>query len=235
MRKQHGFTLVELLVVIGIISILIAMLLPALNKARAQAQAVSCASNVRQIGLAMRMYANENHDWLPPICDNYLAPTVYWTTLLKPFMQLTNPSLQIGQEFMRCPSRDAATINYSYGLNYYAVSGYENLNYDQSYSRRCSKLTKLSNGMYLLSDALGNYPWSLWPAGIDWPLADDVNKDGNPDSATVGQAGSYMYPYNGLFFPHPGGTANFLLSDGSVSRYSIKYWSLNEQNLWGKP
>jgi prepilin-type N-terminal cleavage/methylation domain-containing protein len=60
MRRQDAFTLVELLVVIGIISLLIAMLLPALNKARQQAKLVQCASNLRQLGMGVQMYAT---DW----------------------------------------------------------------------------------------------------------------------------------------------------------------------------
>src|SRR2546430_5190122 len=62
---RHGFTLVELLVVIGIIALLIAMLLPALNKARSAAKAASCLSTIRQLGTAYVMYTNQHRRSIP--------------------------------------------------------------------------------------------------------------------------------------------------------------------------
>src|SRR5438045_9682184 len=65
MRKKNGFTLVELLVVIGIIALLISILLPALGRARAQANSVWCQSNMRQMGTAIFMYAQAHNGRLP--------------------------------------------------------------------------------------------------------------------------------------------------------------------------
>ncbi len=78
-RRQAGFTLVELLVVAGIISVLCSLLLPVLGKALASARGLKCANQLKQIGLLIGMYGNDFSDWLPPAKDAALEYGNIWS------------------------------------------------------------------------------------------------------------------------------------------------------------
>ena len=72
--RKAAFTLIELLVVISIIAILAALLLPALSKAKAKAQAISCENNIKQVMLGVHLYALDNHEYIPEA--NWNSPWV---------------------------------------------------------------------------------------------------------------------------------------------------------------
>src|SRR4051794_20709927 len=83
MAREHGFTLVELLVVIGIIAVLIGILMPALGKARKSANAVACMSNLRQLNIGMISYADANKGFTMPFDE---TPGNYWHHRLAPYV-----------------------------------------------------------------------------------------------------------------------------------------------------
>jgi prepilin-type N-terminal cleavage/methylation domain-containing protein len=111
--RDGGFTLVELLIVVGIIALLISILLPALSKARQQANSTKCRAQLRDIGQQMMLYAQLSKGWLfPPDLGSNLPEGQRWPIfVLEPYKW--NPKL------MLCPTDENPGDQHSYVLNNY--------------------------------------------------------------------------------------------------------------------
>ncbi|HUU15825.1 MAG TPA: type II secretion system protein, partial [Sedimentisphaerales bacterium] len=85
MRRRKGFTLIELLVVIAIIALLMAILMPALQRVKHQANAVTCQSNLRQWGLYFSFYTEENNGYFHEGWNSSGERDASWMTVLRPY------------------------------------------------------------------------------------------------------------------------------------------------------
>jgi prepilin-type N-terminal cleavage/methylation domain-containing protein len=116
-RGRKAFTLVELLIVIGIIVVLLSILMPAFSAARSQSVAVRCMNNLRQLGFGLLQYAADNRGNFP---ENVTTPEPeYWYTLVSSYL----PPVPVGASTASiyvCPADDTASL--SYAMNLWASS-----------------------------------------------------------------------------------------------------------------
>lgn len=106
---RRGFTLIEVLIVVAIISLLAAVLLPVFAQARERARQTSCVSNARQLSLGILMYAQDYDETLPPVAyEDAAGDDEQWMELIEPYLK--------SEQIFLCPS-DAKSQRISYGLS----------------------------------------------------------------------------------------------------------------------
>jgi len=195
---SKAFTLIELLVVIAIIAILAAILFPVFSQAKAAAKQSACLSNLKQIGLASALYANDFEDCFPAILPNQ-QPINGGQTLGRPWDTMLSPYIK-NDELFHCPSDPAIWPNYgqdawwdgaywskhkkrSYGIigNIYTTQG-----------GLTAQDTNTGVGVGLLSDTAYGRSMTVFdePAGTVAYLENWVNFDGNQDSWLGVRSGS---------------------------------------------
>lgn len=203
-NNHVGYSLVELLVVIGVVALLIALLLPALRLARESANRVKCAAQLRQIGFAFQLYANSNKGWLPAWSGWHTWPPgqpedsegPVWTIEMIPY--IGDPDSPI----YNCPSFPARMRNYFISAVWSSVNG-----------RSAMKLSDASmSSQFILSGDItqvGVYPRPYGTSSYTTSDA-DYSDEGEPLLA---------FPDQGGFLMHRGGN-NILFADVHVDAFA---------------
>ena len=227
MNKRKDFTLIELLVVIAIIAILAGMLLPALSKARRTARLANCTSNLRQIGLATNMYANDYDTYTPPF---FATTTVQNVTQKFSYAAFLLPYLNVklntsGSTPFFCPeSKPGTNNNYLGGTLTYSSNPYVFGGNDNGLAQTPLKKIKRSSEVMLVADAYQSadnnnsaeacfycYPFGWDPSVQTW-MKNILDETVTPTEMLNERAGT-------LAFSRHEKRSNFAIADGHVENF----------------
>jgi len=236
-RRGHAFTLIELLVVVAIIALLVSILLPALRSAREQSRRATCASNLRQIGLAYYNYATDSGGHFPPAYSSIYLYNINYPDFyghrdpkIKELGYLIYPYLKDGK-FARCPSNplyNELVFTWAWRPPEYGGDG-----------------TPYRDGVYhigyeVFSDADTGGPFNrdLWkqqadmtiPTRIDMPYASDI-------VLAMDNAAYWTWPpsYANLFVNHRTGKVDMSVGTWNLAVAGANVLYLDGHVQWARP
>lgn len=226
--NRKKFTLIELLVVIAIISILAALLLPALNNARERGKRIGCMNNLKQFSILFAQYGND-YDHFPVPCYKTYSPQpsntpewwgVYsWNHALYDLGYISPSALK---SVIRCPAFSFIVTNPKSNVRSYAMNGGANVTNNGSSGSTlngiCIKQSSSSNTPYL-PQKLNQVPQ---PSGT-FMLVEDADRNSANKTNNLCEGANHAYALNGYIHPittpvnistHADGGRNFLFVDG---------------------